>query len=734
MAGSLTQIFNPIGDAMDAANSILNTADKYLEKEANYRLRAISNQLEVDTNEMLLNMQKNNDYESWPGQIDDFLQEKVKAMGDKNSKYYCENGYMARNLKQMIDGQRPQLLMKAEQAKLEKEKEHDINLYQQNRENDRTSGLYSPQDMINRGKKDLDDLYQTGRITETQYNNQLDLLYSQTYTDHVINTVEGAMASGIENNMSFNKLWEEYEKANPDKIKKYGLDGLEQAVDTTTLDRKLKSQLEQNYNAKIRDIQQSNADKLSEIYAQMRAAKTWEEKLNIARRGQAALASYKGMQLSETDRTKYAAWFDLGIADATGKGGSGSGSGSNNLKTLDQLLRTEQSSFISDAINGDINANAAKVVFREYMIEHLMKGDAKDYKANTKQEANNILDEYGSKYFTEFNEKFIDTVIDQKKFTGSNAKLKKLTKDMTDHPEQYGETTIGYIYENLFDLMISNNINNLSDKEVIDMVDKWSNAAYGSKIESLIQSIPTNESGFFDYKNNKQRKEYFTQATFTGENNDVMYSDDKGVIHFKSTADQEAVEAYADNARLEIARSLGIEAKDLRMKWQKDKYGDETPIPTFTDSKGNVYHIESVVNKKGKAEDYKIVDQTGKQIASYDYDKMKKAENEKIKAAQKAGKDNSKAAALSTNKMIEERNTKEMNAADAVKKPIAANNFSQKDWDKMNGYARSKVIEGIIRDMEDGDNKTLEQYNITKEEFNKKSRQEKWNLVTGNTK
>ena len=720
-------------EAFDIIDTGLGIIDKKLEEDSQIQLNYMRNQFNQRVNDQLNSMRESDNWENWETQMNGFLDKIAGESSNKDSPFYCKNQYMDQRFRQMIQNEVPALTQKAHEMAYQSESVHKWEMYRQNRAADFNNGL-SMQTCYDNGLKELDEMLSEGRINESEYYKQLDTLYADVYTKRLTKDVEGLFDSGIEANMSFDKIWGKYESEVKNDLIKKDRDGKEIPMDRTELTDRAKKQLENTYNAKVKDIQNENAGTLSELYARMENAGTEAEKERIRDIGSRTVTTMKGLQLSPGQRAEWAYKF----AKHFDKNGSGSGSGSGGSdeqpKLLEELLKTNQRSFVSMAKKGEMPPAAAKEAFRNAMIDEFADGHVKDYKANNRNEAEDILDQYGYSYFGEFMEKIVDATLDSREYAGTSAMLKKLAADMAKSPEDFGELTMGYLFDNLVDLMYSNNLDQITDKELMEQVSKWKNACYGSKIESLQNKLLTTEgTNYFDYKNDKQRKEYLSTAAALGEDNDVMYSDEKGIIHFRSDADRDAVEKFTDNARLEVARSIGANPEDLKVSYKKDKYGDEIPVPEFTSKSGTKYHLEAIRDKKGNAIDYKIVTNGGVEVKPYDYDKMKKDANKAVDAASKAAKADKKAAQKAEEKLWQERDKETVEKLkDVPNQPKAIKSLDDGVWGGLDAKERLTYVKNAVTDLTKNNKLCQEVLGMTAEEFSKLPYNKQVELVISN--
>ena len=143
-------------------NHVMDRAEKWNLEKAQIELTAMKNQFNTDVNNELMKLQKSNNWENWDSQINDFMEKTVSRTGDSNSPYYCRNPYMAQAATQMFEAEKVQLNQKVQQMKWQKESEHMINLYNKNREADRTNMLLTAQQRYDQGRAEAKAMYEGG--------------------------------------------------------------------------------------------------------------------------------------------------------------------------------------------------------------------------------------------------------------------------------------------------------------------------------------------------------------------------------------------------------------------------------------------------------------------------------------------------------------------------------------------------------------------------------------------
>lgn len=708
---SLLDVFNA---GTNFGNTVMDQGNKWNKEAADIELNAMKNQFNSDVNDLFNKMQASNNYEDWNKDLNNFMEKTVASTGNKSAgnPYYCRNGYMAQAAKEMLEGQRVQLQAKVDQMVWAKETEHLTEAYQKNRDADRVNQLLTPQQKYDNGMKEARALFETGRISESAFNKEQDRLYQQTYSDAYMSQVSGLFDAAINNGWSFEKIIEETKK-DPVTMKKLGLDGMEEAVDLTQLQASLNKTLKQDYQAKVKDLQDSNANKLAAIYRKVTAAETETEKLQAKREGQALLKTMEGgFKLDENRMTEYAYKFNIEPPKATKTGTGGSTSSSSSSGSTTDPKETYSNEFkwdydwaINEAIENGMSEDQARVVVRSMVSDAIKAGKIKEINTQDQNEIDKYIEKRSSRELEHIGRTIIDTVFkDYPQFSGTKKILDKLTTDFAKDPESFGENTIGRIYNNIIDLAASGNMNKINEKELNDLVEGWRNASYAAQLENVSKGITRDENDFLDYKDTKQRNLYFAQNIAAGEKNDVVIGRKDGTeLDWLTSNDEKAYKDFEKQATVDFAEAFGVKPGDVKVTLRKDQYGDEIPVPEFSVN-GFTYYPKATYDNRGKPTGYVYVNKdTGNELRPHEVNTNYKTAT---KAARKEAADNLKKAKTDQLKLELERSDeipnlmkKHRSAPPIVKKYNPEGSESWNMGDVANYEILTKTIENIDKDI-----------------------------------
>ena len=314
----ITELTNAL---LDSANTVNNVYDKYLNDQAALSTQTKSIQLKQAIDGELAKIKQNNKFENWNTEINTFFERIKSDMSNPDSPYYCRNNLQARQFNAILEQNQVNVSDHVNNLVIEAQKEKDI----VDTENaiETIFQTHTGQQAIDESNKLLKLLYDTKAITLSQYDARKDKIFQRAYMDMYKTVYDESFKTAMEMGKSREAFWQDVQNAVP-KLKATDAYGLEKTVDTSVMDEKLHKEACQYYDAKLNDIQQGNANSLSEIYQNMQQQKSAEAKVNIALEGQRAMKDMMGLQLSENDRIKYANYFKLEEYYGSGARGSSS--------------------------------------------------------------------------------------------------------------------------------------------------------------------------------------------------------------------------------------------------------------------------------------------------------------------------------------------------------------------------------------------------------------------------
>lgn len=705
----------------DSANKISDTYNDYISKEAKLSTQNKEILLQQDINNKLAEIKQSSDFTSWNTDVNNFF-EKIKGeMSNPESKYYCKNNLQGDMLNSILEQNRLGVTEKVNQMSIQRQMEKDIVDVQ----NSKTAlaQMYSGQNYIDRANELDKGLYETGRISIEQYQEQKDLNFVKGYQDLRLKTFEGSLSDGLAAGRSFDEIWNDMEKAMPE-MKATDISGLEKAYDKDALNSSIKKVCQQNYNAALNDIQQKNAETLSGVVQAMRQQNTAEGKVSQARRGQNYMNSMTGLKLSETDRLKYSALFELNLGDVSGAdgsgGGSGSGSGSKPTNSFEAYIKAAPGEAIQSVINGDVPSYYDSVgVMSNYLQNEWYSGS---YKENYEKSYDEKDQDWNTLYRAKSSpETMTQAVLEQlvEKYPAVNNLVKNnfkgLMDDMQKNPKQYGGASVGELSQFLFDTIMSGG-RETTDEDIIATFQKHINDCYVEKTKYVELD-----------KNNKLKKTYdagkvsdIAQAARLAQDKDYVFTYGENEIWASGT--KEALEAeggIVDVLKNAVAGTLDIpdsEHGQINYYYKPDEAGNDmtsTPIITY---KNKAYEV--IPSEDDKSFSLKEI-HTGEVIQG----KVKngKEERAQAKAEAKAAED------AASKKVADLKREREQNLEEAIKanttEPTAvkgSRKFEENEWNWTYTTEGKKEKLNITASAMDSDAKKVKKGKLSEADFKTK--------------
>ena len=640
----MAEFHNVFNDILKDASGIATTADKFFQEEAALSTQTKSIQLQTEINAELSKIRQSANDEEWQSQVDDFFTKVQNGMSDKNSPYYCKNNLQAKQFNAIVEQHRLGVSAKVGQMAEQRQMEKDIVNVQNAK--DQLSSMYFGQDYIDRANQLDKGLYETGRITPQQYQQQKDLNFKKGYMESRLKTFKDSLDTAISKGKSFEALYDDIQKVMPE-MKHSDINGLEVDFDKSGLDEQIRKTMQQSYNAKLRDIQDGNANKLSEIAQQMYQQNSEEGRLAIARKGQIAMNSMLGKQLSDQDRLSYAKLFAL--FTGTGKGSSSGSSGrSNDLEKYEDFFKEAPKLGVQLVMDGKLpNYYAGADAISKTMYDELMFGEWKENHNKTYEERNKMWStEYYAKAGKEsmLNE-MADRIEKVRPALGTffKTKVNSLVADIKKNPDKYDEKTI-IQFTNLWrDTVLGSNANE-SDEEVVERFNK----SYNDIVVGGLDYMELNKKGKIKKTFNANTAEGIAQAMKYAGEHDVLYTYNGETLGKQSELEAEG--GIVDVAKTAVASTLGIPQEDIESgkvghyfktdELHNDVYS--TPIITY-----NNKAYEVIPTEDGKNFNLKEV-HTGEVITG-------KTAKEYRKEAKQQAKENVKEAAAGTKAIENER-------------------------------------------------------------------------------
>ena len=579
-----------------AANTVSNGVNDYITSQAKLSTQSKQIKLQQDINNELMKIQQSSSYETWQDDMNGFFERVKNGMSDKNSQYYCENNLQAQMFESILQENQVGVTQKVDQLVLGRQKDKAIVDYTNNLT--LLSQQYSGQDYINKANEGAKLLYDCGYIDESQYQKQLDNNYTTAYSDMYVNTFNESLKDGLAQNKSFDALYADMQKNMPEMMAT-DTAGLPKAFDKEALDAPIKKVLQQNYTAALNDIQQGNANRLSEIEQRMRQANTAEGKVAIARQGQNAMNGMMGLQLSETDRHKYAVIFEIALEG--GLGGSGSGSGSGSSKATDSfetLIKASPDTAVQlwlDGKNGnmyDITQVVSDNLVNEWFTGNYKENAGKDF-AERNEEYETI---YRAKTSSDTLTESITNELAKKFPTAKNYidnNFKNLLKDINDNPKQYGSATVGQLSTFILD-WLGESTSDMTDDDFVAAFKKHVNDCYVESCKYMELNKKDELVKTYDATN---AKDIASAAQLLHDKDYVYTYNGQEMWAGRSKEALEAKGGLVDVMKNAVAGTIGADASGLDFYYQKTK-DDMTSVPIIT-YQGNAYEVNATEDGKG---------------------------------------------------------------------------------------------------------------------------------------
>ena len=739
----MANITGLVNSMFDAANAVASGFDDYTKKQAELSTRTKSYQLQSDVDREIARIKQSSTSDKWNEEINGFFESIKGEMSNPESPYYCRNNLQAQQFDSILGQSQVNVSNHVNNMVIQRQRE-ERNVNTQNTKA-QIAQMCSGQEYIDRCN-DLDRLrYESGDIGPEEYQAQKDLNFMTGYRKMHTDVFDASFTTAIQQGKSKEAFWEDIKNAVP-QLKASDIKGLEKVVDTKAMDEDLKRQAYQFYNARLSDIQQSNANKLSERVQQMRQQSTAEGKLRIAQQGQRDMNGMLGLQLSETDRDKYSRYFDLGI---NGKGnGSGTGSGSKKPdETFANFCKAQPGEALQMVINNDSLCpyDAAQIV-SDTMVKEWFTGT---YKENYDKDYQGRLKDYKNLYEHATS---VNTVTDAmlgeliKRYpTAANyldKNCKALITDIQNNPKEYGEATAGELADFMRDWILSAPAK-ATDDDFVNALKTHVNNCY---IERCKQ-IELKDNGKLKETFNAKKPADIAKAAKLASEKDYVFTDMQGNERW-AKGKKEALEAPGGVVNVlqnAVVGTLGIPESDynkLGFYYQRDESGHDMtskPIITYGDK---AYEVIANDDEKGfKIREY-AVDKNGKMLQTRELEGKAGGKLQQVmRKEQKAdAKETVQDTGINTAKIKKQReaetneaitsNTsypKAMQAAGKVDKDTW-NDYKDLDTRTYNLRVTANRMDSDAKNMSEAEFK--KKYNISKEEWTKdKVESRRFNLI-----
>lgn len=722
---------------LGSANSLFDYANRRLEEQAKYDASNIQIRLEREANNYMRELQKNNSYETWYDDMDGFFDNCRNEMENKNSGYYCRNNYTAKLVDSLIESTR-----NGYQDKIARAMDRQLisqNLAKYNESSSIIDQTTKGQENIDKKNALLTGLLINGDINSEQYQGEKQKNYLQgTLQNYIMNFNDDIITSAIGSGKDFESTWAEFEKRLV-PTKYYDINGLEQPIDNSSVKESAKKQCQQLFNSKLYSLQNDNYNKVTSdltdiktLYMNVLSGRSNDIQSikNRCSAGINAVNQMGGNLLAKGEQKRLADEYlsmmsSLENLEGVSKSGSSGASGSSAVTAYSTVIKTMPDMFFQGVKDGNFkNMYAAKDALQEaYNKAFFSKSSWPETKGMTSEEAirwynNNYSKTAASKILNnETLNKIIRTELPEIEVKFDNLK-KDIEKDFKNKPEKrkYSENAINILSDLCFDLAATSGKG--TDKAaLVKKFDQMMNAITVSKMDDMFKEQRTGLFGESDEK-------FVARTSKELSENDVVFTTVNGEEKWAPGA-KEKIDSIAKRQKEIMSGQLD---KELEFYEYKKVENDVEPIPLFKDKEGNIYHYES--DEKGK--NASIVDQNGRVIEPVDTKAKKEEAMAMDKAAKAESKQKQREANAEYNKVLDERNEKELKEAGKTEtKPKGLTDLNPEVWKYMTDSERKSEIQMVIERLESGNKKTLEIYGVTREEVEKMSREERFNLVIG---
>lgn len=662
---------------LDSANTVSNVVDDYQTKQANLSTQTKNIQLQNDINGQLTRIRQSANFEDWNTQINDFFTQVKSGMSNKDSPYYCQNNLQAEQFEKILEQNQVNVSEQVGRMVEQRQAEKDI-IDVQNKKT-MLAEMTAGQDYIDQANELDKLLYETGRITQEQYQQSKDQNYIKAYQNMYLKTFDASLDDALAQNKSFEAFYTDIEKSVPE-LKATDTYGLERVMDKTSLKEVIKKTCQQNYKARLADIQQNNANNLSQIVQEMRQQNTAEGKVSAARRGQSAMNRMQGLKLSEQDRLQYSAIFELALGGDSLKGsGSGSGAKKNDFDKFEDLVKAEGDTAIQVLIDYPelTGYEAAQIVsdnaVNEWFTADYQENFDKDYAEREKTFETVYKGTTSKESVTDaLVKRMIAKYPEVQAITGSDGKFTKLIEDMNKNPNKYGTASASDLSRFMLDTILESNANTTGE-EILEKFNKYINDCY-------VESCKYME---FNKKGELEKTYDATNAKDIASAANLLHSQDRVYTYngeeYWAGQSKEALEkegGLVDVMKNAVAGTIGADASGLDFYYQRTK-NDMTSVPIIT-YKGNAYEVNATEDGKS----FTVKNLTTGEVMDGVIPNNKAARTEAKQEAKAAEKAASQATAT-TKKEREQKTQESLTASKTTPKAVEVANVisaEEKEW------------------------------------------------------
>lgn len=723
MTSYIGDLANSIFGAIDTASGI--TSD-YTHKQAELSTQTKNIQLQNDINAELMRIRQSSDFENWNTDINNFFERVKSGMANKDSPYYCQNNLQADMFTKILD--QNQVNISDQVGRLVQQRQQEKNIVDVQNSKTMLAQMTNGQEYINQANELDRGLYESGAISLEQYQQQKDLNYRNAYMDMRLKTFDGSLDDALAQGKSFEAFYDDVKKAMPE-LKATDTSGLEKVVDNAAMDESLEKTCRQNYKARLSDIQQGNANALSQIVQEMRQKNSAEEKVNVARRGQMTMNRMQGLKLSEQDRLQYSAIFELALG---GDGLKGSGSGKP-TDTYENLIKAAPDTALQLWLDGkhgnvyDVTQTVSNALTEQWFTS--------PYKENYGKSEDELKEDFALMYqgrtssenLTDaLTKKVLERFPTAKNYIDNN--FKNLITDMQKNPKNYGTATAGELANFMLDTIYSAD-SSYTDEDFVKDLQQHVNDCYVERIKY----VELDKKGNLEKKFNVNKEGDIAKAARLASEKDFVYTYNGNEVW--APGKKEALEAeggIVDVLKTAVAGTLEIPAEDRgKVGFQYVQTKDDMTSQPIITYKNQAYEVIPNDDNKG----FKLREVHTGEIIDGKLAGNKKAERDEAKAEAKTASQNAHNATVAVEeKRINDTNTKITESKELPKAMASAGGVKAVEWENGDQTARQVYLQDTESKI-NKDAKQVRKNKMTEDDFFKKYgiRYSEWNKTSEKT-
>lgn len=726
----MAKITQYVDSLFDSANTVANVMNDYTTNEARRSTQIKQNQLKADIQDQMMQIQRSSTSDQWEQKINEYFDRVKSNMGNKNSVYYCKNNMQADMFNAILNEAQVDVAGKVGQLVFNADREHALVEYQNTLEV--LAQTETPENFLIKGRQAAKNLNDCGYIDEGQLQAQYDTIYDKCYINTAQKYFDGTVTEAIRRGDSEQTVIDMVFKNMPE-LTATDSAGLPKMRDTTQLKDTLTKTMKQEYRAKLSDIQQGNANTLSQIVQEMRQQNTAEGKLIVAMRGQNTMNKMQGLQLNENDRLQYSAIFELALGGDNLKG-SGSGSGNKApTDTFESLIKASPDTALQlwlDGKNGNVY-DVTQTVSNALTEQWFTKSFKENYDKDTAEREETFAMQYQGRVSSDtltdaVTKKVLEKFPTAKNYMDNN--FKNLITDMQKNPKEYGSATAGELANFMLDTLYSAD-SNYTDEDFMTAFKQHVNDCYVERVKY----VELDKKGSLEKKFNASKEGDIAKAARLASEKDYVYTFNGNEVW--APGKKEALEAeggIVDVLKTAVAGTLDIPAEDRgKVGFQYVQTTDDMTSQPIITYKNQAYEVIPNDDNKG----FKLREVHTGEIIDGKLAGNKKTERDEAKAEAKTASQNAHSTTVAVEeKRINDTNTKITESKELPKAMAGAGGVKAVEWET--GDQTSRQV--YLQDTESKINKDAKQVRknkMTEDDFFKKYgiRYSEWNKTSEKT-